>query len=74
MAQSTPYNPLPPGARTVLIVDDDPLICQTLASYLADTGWKVLTAGNGNEALALMNTKDVHVVVTDILMPDRDGI
>ncbi|WP_371325086.1 SpoIIE family protein phosphatase [Dechloromonas sp. ZY10] len=60
----------PPG--TVLIVDDTPANLQLCQSILA-RHCRVLTAGSGAEALALLAAEAVDVVLLDVMMPDMDG-
>lgn len=60
----------------VLIVEDDPLIRWSGAETLADAGFEVLEAGNGDEALAVLESReDILVLFTDIDMPgELDGL
>jgi CheY-like chemotaxis protein len=62
--------------NVVLVVDDDPMLCDILAQALADEGYPVLTAANGEEALAIASTLDgqLALVVTDILLHEMDGL
>ncbi len=60
--------------RRILLVDDEPGIRRVLSLTLADAGWEVLCAENGEEALALFREKNPPIVLTDIKMPDMDGI
>ena len=62
--------------RTVLLVDDDPLLRALLARALADDGYAVLAAENGEEALTLASTliDQLGLVITDIRMPVMDGV
>ena len=63
------------GQETILVVEDDEklrgAICQTLRSY----GYRVLEAGNGNEALSLWGQHQgpLHLVLTDVVMPGMSG-
>jgi|SRR5579863_504637 len=59
--------------RSVLIVDDDAEYRQGLKVFLSKN-YEVLEAANGNDGLLLLNQKPVDLVITDILMPDREGI
>lgn len=59
---------------TVLIVDDDPKLLNMLRRTLMYEGFHVLTAANGNEALAEVQAHRPDVVVLDWLMPGLDGI
>lgn len=58
---------------TVLAVDDQPTNLRLLDAVLSPRGHKVLTAQSGAEALALLGTEDVDVVLLDIVMPEMDG-
>ena len=60
------------GAR-VLVVDDDENICRVVRRMLTAAGYEVEVAGNGQEALTKLSP-DVAVVISDVLMPEMDGI
>lgn len=60
--------------KTILCVDDSALIRQWLEFSLQDAGYNVLTAQNGNEALALVESTSVDLVLTDLIQPGMDGI
>lgn len=55
--------------RTVLIVEDEPLIRMVLADTLLDEGYKVIEAGNVLEAVAVLGQRKIDAVVTDVDMP-----
>ena len=55
--------------RTVLIVEDEPLIRMILADSLEDEGYAVIEAETALEAIGLLATRTVDVVITDIDMP-----
>jgi DNA-binding NtrC family response regulator len=59
----------------LLVVDDEDLARHLTTCILADAGFRVLQARNGEEALALLSTLDgtAHLVVSDIQMPGMDG-
>jgi len=57
----------------VLVVDDDPGICRTLAEILEAEGCSVETAANGVEALARVEKAHFDVVLSDVVMPEMDG-
>ena len=59
---------------TVLVVDDEPSILQSLGGLLSDEGFEVLTASNGYEALKIIETDTPDLVLLDIWMPGLDGI
>lgn len=58
----------------ILLVDDEAGIRKVLGIALADCGYRVSTAENGEEALALFRELGPAIVLTDIKMPDMDGI
>jgi len=61
-------------AHTVLLVDDDPLVLETVADMLADQGCEVVTATDGTEALAKLKAQPwIDVLITDITMPGLGG-
>jgi two-component system, NtrC family, response regulator HydG len=59
---------------TVLIVDDERPHVTALARSFRREGHDVLEAGNGREALEVLRQEDVHLVVTDLMMPEMDGL
>lgn len=58
---------------TVLAVDDQPQNLRLLDAVLSPRGWTVLTASGGEQALEIISTQDVDVVLLDIVMPGLDG-
>ncbi len=60
--------------RTILVVDDEFPNVQALRFILEDQGYEVLTAWNGEDALALLETHPVDLVITDLRMPIMDGL
>lgn len=58
----------------ILVVDDDKEIVDSIGLFLMGEGYKVLKAYNGLEALELLNEKEVHLMILDIMMPKLDGI
>jgi CheY-like chemotaxis protein len=60
--------------RTILLVDDSESIRELLAKALADGGYKVLTAADGKQAIRILTTKSIDLIVTDLYMPEADGI
>jgi len=59
---------------SVLIVDDEPSIVQSLSGLLSDEGYKVSTAFNGQDALKAIDSDSPDLVLLDIWMPGLDGI
>lgn len=59
-----------PAGGTILVVDDEVLIRMTLAEELADSGYACLTAGNGAEALRLLDENPaIALLVSDLGLP-----
>ena len=58
---------------SILVVDDDPDICEFVSDALAFDGFVVITAGNGVEALRLLDQHLPDVVLLDLRMPVMDG-
>jgi len=61
------------GGGRVLVVDDDALIRDTLATALGDEGYAVRVASNGRAALVTIGTWRPDVIVLDLMMPVMDG-
>jgi DNA-binding NtrC family response regulator len=61
-------------AKSVLIVDDEESIRESLEKVLTKAGYLAQTASSGNEALALLSAQPADVVLADLKMPDGDGI
>ena len=59
---------------TILIIDDDEDMRQTLRLVLEKEGYRLLTASNGKEAEEVCRTDRPGLVITDIIMPDKDGL
>lgn len=58
----------------ILIVDDEKEIRDLIGIYLENEGFSVIKAGNGLEALKVLETEDVDLIVLDIMMPKMDGM
>ena len=61
-------------SKTVLIVEDEPVLRKSLAELLAEEGYEALQACNGKEAHELVLSRSVDLVLTDVRMPEMDGI
>jgi len=63
------------GRETLLLVEDEPLILRMAKRVLSDLGYTVLTASDGLEALEILgrHTGDVHLLITDVVMPKMSG-
>ncbi len=60
--------------ETILIVDDEASICQSLGAILEDEGYQVLVAGSGEEALKCVDSEMPQLVLLDIWLPGIDGL
>lgn len=65
--------PMPGDEITILAVDDLPQNLRLLDAVLAPRGYRVLTAGSGEEALAMLPDSGADLVLLDIVMPEMDG-
>ena len=61
-------------AGTILIVDDDETSRKIYSAFLDPEGYHIIEAGNGNEALAILEHEHVDVLLTDVIMPGMDGM
>jgi len=59
--------------RTVLVVDDDPQALRLLEKMLHPRNVKVLVSPRPSDALAICQTESVHLLITDLAMPEMDG-
>lgn len=58
----------------ILVIDDDEFICATVGNTMRKLGCAVFVAGNGNEGLAIFKIEKPDLVVTDLLMPEKEGL
>jgi type IV pilus assembly protein PilB len=63
-----------PRRRRILVVDDDPVLLESLRDLLLEALYDVATAGDGREALAVVYQDPPDLVVTDLQMPGMDGL
>lgn len=61
-------------ARHILVVDDEPLAVGQVSKFLARVGIRTSSAGSGRAALALHRNDPADLIVTDLRMPDGDGV
>ncbi|HET6448480.1 MAG TPA: response regulator transcription factor [Conexibacter sp.] len=62
------------GRRTVLVVDDEPTIAEIVSRYLVRAGYDAPTAGDGFEAMRLVDERRPDLVVLDVMLPRLDGL
>jgi PAS domain S-box-containing protein len=64
----------PPAAARILVVDDERGVRTFLQKALADAGYTVLVAEDGGQALKMVRAQRFDLVVTDLVMPEKEGI
>jgi len=72
-----PRLPMPSSAHRpvkILAIDDELVIRDSIASYLEDSGFKVLQAGDGRQGLALLREDAPDLILLDLRMPEMDGL
>ncbi|HSG72042.1 MAG TPA: response regulator, partial [Planctomycetaceae bacterium] len=62
------------GGFRILIIDDEESVRETLSMMLEDRGYEIRGARDGNRGLQLIEVFRPHLVITDIIMPDKEGI
>jgi len=62
------------GQLKIMLVDDEERFLVTTKKLLAKKGFDILTATSGSEALDILGTEKVHVVILDIKMPGMNGL
>ena len=66
---------IPEPAKTLLVVDDEPMVLEAEAQSLCDQGYTVLQAENAAKALRLAReAAAIHLLITDFSMPEVDGL
>jgi PAS domain S-box-containing protein len=69
--------PMPSSAHKrlrVLAIDDEPVVRESIAAYLEDSGFDVIQAGNGQEGLQRLRADTPHLILLDLRMPEMDGL
>lgn len=62
------------NGKKVLVVDDNDMIREVMVDLLSDEGYTMLEAENGLLALNVIEKEHIDLIITDIFMPDEDGI
>ncbi len=60
-------------SKTILVVDDSASVRQVLSSALLGAGYQVIAAGDGEDALAMLDGRRLNLVICDVNMPRLDG-
>jgi PAS domain S-box-containing protein len=72
--RDAPVAPDRPSEPRVLVVDDDDMVRRALGRLLGKSGHRVIEAASGREAVAALRANPVDVVISDVHMPDGDGM
>ena len=59
---------------TILVIEDHDDLREVLATALTANDYEVIEASNGTEAMAALTDRSVDLIITDILMPEKDGL
>jgi DNA-binding response OmpR family regulator len=62
------------GRRKILVVDDEPKLVRVVREYLEHDGYRVVSAGDGREALERFRQERPDLVVLDLMLPELDGL
>ena len=58
----------------ILVIDDDPQVLKLMVAYLTRDGHDITTAGDGKQGIRQLETGQFDLVITDIVMPEQDGL
>ena len=72
-AIAAPGEGAPPGAGTVLVIDDEPAVRDLMQRFLSREGFRVVTAAGGEEGLRLARELKPDAITLDVMMPGMDG-
>ena len=61
-------------SKPILIVDDEPIVRESIRDWLKDAGYQVATAETGEEAMEMIEKQDFSVMVLDLRLPGKTGI
>jgi signal transduction histidine kinase/DNA-binding response OmpR family regulator/HAMP domain-containing protein len=62
-----------PGRNTVLVVDDDPAVCEMVQRFLTKEGYDVVTVARGEDVVSVARKVKPHAITLDVMMPEMDG-
>ncbi len=60
-------------AGSILVVDDEAMLCDIMNSYLYDAGFTVRVAYNANKAVEILKSVTIDILITDLVMPGKNG-
>lgn len=61
-------------SKTVLLVDDSDMVIRVISFILKNAGYTILTGCDGDDALSHFDGKNIDLVITDLNMPNKDGL
>jgi two-component system chemotaxis response regulator CheY len=61
-------------SKTIMVVDDSSSVRQVVSITLKGAGYDVIEAGDGKDALNKLNGQKIHLIISDVNMPNMDGI
>ena len=61
------------SGRSVLVVDDEPMVREVVAAYLSRDGFDVTEAGDGESAMEHLDREPIDLIVLDVMLPETDG-
>ena len=73
LTRITSYQP-PPEKTKILIVDDHPVLRESMVITLKPEGYQLITAKNGQEALDIVDKDTPDLVLLDVMMPEISGL
>jgi DNA-binding response OmpR family regulator len=62
------------GDQKVLVVDDNDDVRDLVVHFLSSDGFQVFSASNGDDALAILKSNSINLVLLDVMMPGKSGI
>ncbi len=74
MPGSSPTSPPPARGGRVLVVDDEPMVCEVVSAYLERDGFRVTAVGDGAAAIDAFRAAPPDLVVLDVMLPEMDGL
>lgn len=60
--------------KKILVIDDNRDLCKSISKFLSRQGYKVFQAYDGMEGFSIVRMENPDLIITDIVMPDMDGI
>ncbi len=69
----SPKAPVSEGATMILVIDDDPAVCDMMRRFLSKEGFRVETSSGGEEGLRLARELHPDAITLDVMMPSMDG-